>query len=205
MSPASRRHVIFDLGGVLIDWDPRNLYRRLFAGDTAAMEHFLTEVCSPDWNRQQDAGRPFDEGEAEAIARHPDKADLIRAWRRDFHEMIPGAIEGTLRILEELRARDVPLYALTNWSAETFAPQPARFPFLSWFRGIVVSGQDKLIKPDPRIFRLLLDRYGLDAAEAVFIDDVPANANGAREVGIHGIHFTDPDALRRDLAALGLL
>lgn len=205
MPNPNRRQVIFDLGGVLIDWDPRNLYRRLFGGDIAAMEHFLTEVCSPDWNRQQDAGRPYDEGEAEAIARHPDKADLIRAWRRDFHEMIPGPIEGTLNILEELRDRDVPLYALTNWSAETFAPQPARFPFLSWFRGIVVSGKEKLIKPDPRIFNRLLDRYGVDAAEAVFVDDVAANAEAATEVGIHGIRFTSPDKLRRDLAALGLL
>jgi 2-haloacid dehalogenase len=205
MTAPKRRQVIFDLGGVLIEWDPRNLYRRLFAGDEAAMEHFLTEVCHPGWNRLQDGGRPYAEGEAEATARHPDKRDLIQAWRLQFHEMIPGPVEGTLQILRELRDRDVPLYALTNWSAETFAAQPARFEFLHWFRGIVVSGQEKLLKPDPRIFQLLLDRYGVDAAGAVFIDDVPANAAGASAIGIHGIHFTTPEALRQELQGLGLL
>lgn len=205
MQQPRRRQVIFDLGGVLIDWDPRHLYRRLFKGDDAAMEHFLTEVCHPDWNREQDAGRPFDEAEAEAAARHPDKLDLIRAWRLHFHEMIPGPIEGTVRILQELRDRGVPLYALTNWSAETFAAQPDRFAFLSWFRGIVVSGQEKLIKPDPRIFAILLERFGIDPAEAIFIDDSPANAAAATGVGLHGIQFTSPDALRQELASLGLL
>jgi len=204
--PASPPHaVIFDLGGVLIDWDPRYLYRRLFNGDEVAMEHFLANVCTPDWNRQQDAGRPFAEAEAEAAARHPDKLDLIQAWARNFHEMIPRAIDGTVAILDELRQRGVPLYALTNWSAETFAPQQARFEFLAWFDGIVVSGREKLIKPDPRIFLLLLDRYAIDPKRAVFIDDVPANAAAAAALGMRGIHFTGPDALRRELATLSLL
>jgi 2-haloacid dehalogenase len=197
--------VIFDLGGVLIDWDPRYLYRRLFNGDEAAMEHFLANVCTADWNRRQDAGRPFAEAEAEAAARHPDKLELIQAWVRNFNEMIPRAIDGTVAILDELRQRQVRLYALTNWSAETFAPQPARFEFLAWFDGIVVSGREKLIKPDPRIFRLLLDRYAIAPARAVFIDDVPANAAAAAALGIHGIHFTRPDDLRRELAILSLL
>ena len=204
--PASPPHaVIFDLGGVLIDWDPRYLYRRLFNGDEVAMEHFLANVCTPDWNRQQDAGRPFAEAEAEAAARHPEKLDLIQAWARNFHEMIPRAIDGTVAILDELRQRGVPLYALTNWSAETFAPQQARFEFLAWFDGIVVSGREKLIKPDPRIFLLLLDRYAIDPKRAVFIDDVPANAAAAAALGMRGIHFTGPDALRRELATLSLL
>ena len=203
--PKSSLTVIFDLGGVLLDWDPRYLYRRLFNHDDAAMEHFLAHVCSPEWNREQDAGRPFAEAEAEAAARHPDMLDYIRAWASDFDEMIPGAIEGTVAILGELRCRRVPLYALTNWSAETFVRQPARFPFLDWFDGIVVSGREKLIKPDPRIFRLLLDRYGIEAAHAVFIDDVAANANAAAALGLRGIHFAGADALRRELAALSLL
>lgn len=197
--------VIFDLGGVLIEWDPRHLYRRLFNGDTAAMEDFLANVCTPDWNRQQDAGRPFAEAEAEAAARHPDKLELIRAWAGNFHEMIPGAIEGTVEVLNELRQRGVRLYALTNWSAETFASQSPRFDFLTWFEGIVVSGQERLIKPDPRIFRLLMDRYTIDPWHAVFIDDVPGNVASAAALGIRGIHFTSPRKLRRDLADLGLL
>ena len=200
-----RQAVIFDLGGVLIDWDPRHLYRRLFDGDEAAMEHFLANVCTTDWNRQQDAGRPFAEAEAEAAARHPDKLELIQAWVRNFDEMIPRAIDGTVAILDELRQRGVRLYALTNWSAETFASQPARFDFLGWFEGIVVSGREKLIKPDPRIFRVLLDRYAVEPEQAVFIDDVAANAAAATALGIHGIHFTGADELRGELAALSLL
>jgi 2-haloacid dehalogenase len=205
MPGSPRDVVIFDLGGVLIAWDPRHLYRRLFNGDEAAVDHFLANVCTADWNRQQDAGRPFAEAEAEAAARHPDKLELIQAWSRNFHEMIPDAIADTVAILDELRGRGVRLYALTNWSAETFAAQPARFGFLGWFDGIVVSGREKLIKPDPRIFRLLLERYGIDPAAAVFIDDVAANAEAAAALGIHGIHFTGAAALRRDLAALALL
>jgi 2-haloacid dehalogenase len=197
--------VIFDLGGVLIEWDPRHLYRRLFDGDIAAMEDFLANVCTPDWNRLQDAGRPFAEAEAEAAARHPDKVELIRAWAGNFHEMIPGAIEGTVEILHELRQRGVPLYALTNWSAETFASQSPRFDFLAWFEGIVVSGREKLIKPDPRIFRLLMDRHNIDPMHAVFIDDSAGNVAAAAALGIHAIHFTGPRELRRDLASLALL
>jgi len=205
MPDLTRQVVIFDLGGVLIEWDPRHLYRRLFNGDEAAMEHFLTDVCTPGWNRQQDAGRTFAEAEAEAAARHPDMLPFIQAWAANFHEMIPGSIAGTVEILDQLRRRGVPLYALTNWSAETFAPQPARFDFLAWFDGIVVSGREKLMKPDPRIFRLLLDRHGIDPERAVFIDDVRANVDAAAALGIHGILFTSPDELRRALSGLALL
>jgi 2-haloacid dehalogenase len=205
MPDPTRHAVIFDLGGVLIDWDPRHLYRRLFNGDDAAMEHFLANVCTPDWNRQQDGGRTFAEAEAEAAARHPDKLAFIQAWAANFHEMIPGPIAGTVEILDELRRRGVPLYALTNWSAETFAPQPSRFDFLGWFDGIVVSGREKLMKPDQRIFRLLLDRHGIEPEHAVFIDDSRANVDGASALGIHGILFTTPDELRRELSGLALL
>jgi len=196
---------VFDLGGVLIEWDPRHLYRRLFAGDEAAMEQFLATVCTPEWNRCQDAGRSFAEAEAEAIARHPDKRALIAAWRERFDEMVPGAIAGTVAVLARLHARAVPLYALSNWSAETFALSRARFPFLEWFRGIVISGQEGIIKPDPRIFALLLERYGIDPARAVFIDDVPANTAAAEACGMHAIRFVSPEQLTGELEALGLL
>ncbi len=197
--------VIFDLGGVLIDWDPRHLYRKLFGGDEAAMEEFLGTVCTPDWNERQDAGRSFADAEAELIAAYPGKAALIRAWNARFDEMIPGAIDGAVAVMQELKARGTPLYALSNWSAETFAGQPRRFPFLAHFDGIVVSGNEGVIKPDPRIFRLLMDRYKVPAEAAVFIDDNPRNAEAASALGIHGIHFRSHAALRRELAALGLL
>jgi 2-haloacid dehalogenase len=200
-----RTTVIFDFGGVLLDWNPRNLYRKLIA-DEAACEHFLTEVCHPEWNVAQDAGRSFAEAEAEAIARHPDKADLIRAWLPRFDEMIPDAIGGTVDILERLHARGVPLYGLTNFSGETFAPTRRRFEFFDRvFRGIVVSGDEKMIKPDPRIYRLLLDRYGVDPHRTVFIDDSAKNVEAANALGIHGIHFKTPEALAQELNALKLL
>lgn len=199
-----RRIVVFDLGGVLLDWDPRHLYRKLFADD-AAMEAFLDEVCTVEWNERQDAGRPFADAVAELAPRHPDKLHLINAWHERFGEMIPGAIEGTVDILRELKSRDVPVYALSNWSAETFPPCRTRFPFLEWFDGIVVSGEEGCMKPDERIFRILLDRYALDPGESVFIDDNPNNARAASALGIHGIHFESPPKLRRELAALGFL
>jgi 2-haloacid dehalogenase len=201
---SGRSVVVFDLGGVLIQWNPRHLYRKLF-DDEALMEEFLATVCTSDWNECQDAGRSFAEAEAELIRHHPDKEHLIRAWCARFDEMIPGAIDGVVAILGELKARATPLYALSNWSAETFVAQPKRFPFLSWFKGIVVSGHEGVIKPDPRIFELLLSRYGLKAEETVFIDDNPANAAAASRLGIHGIAYRAPDQLRAELGRLNLL
>jgi 2-haloacid dehalogenase len=196
---------VFDLGGVLIDWDPRHLYRRLFAGDEAAMEDFLATVCTPEWNRCQDAGRSFAEAEAEAIARHPTKRALIEAWWRHFDEMVPGAIEGTVAVLARLRERGVALYALSNWSAETFARSRARFAFLEWFAGIVISGQEGIVKPDERLFTVLLERYGIDPRRAVFIDDVAANTAAAEAVGMRAIRFVSPEQLAGALEAMGLL
>ena len=130
-----RSVAIFDLGGVLLDWNPRHLYRKLFNGDDAAMEDFLANVCTTEWNERQDAGRTFAEGTRELLPRHADKVELIEAWGKRFGEMIPGPIDGTVDVLSDLRARKVPLYGVSNWSAETFPPQRARFPFLSWFDG----------------------------------------------------------------------
>lgn len=204
-APAARPTVvIFDLGGVLIDWNPRYLYRKLFA-DEADMEHFLATVCTNDWNEEQDAGRPFEVAIAELIPKWPDKADLIRAFFDRWTEMLNGALEETVALLAELRSQGTPLYALTNWSAETFPVAQAQFDFLSWFDGIVVSGVEKMKKPDPRIYGCLFERYGVDPAQAVFIDDSARNIAAAREVGLHGIQFTSAEALRDELAQLGIL
>lgn len=206
MNSGARRSVaIFDLGGVLLEWNPRHLYRKLFAGDEAAMEHFLSTVCTVEWNEEQDAGRTFAEATEALMPRHADKRAMIEAWGARFDEMVPGAIEGTVALLKELKERDVPIYAISNWSSETFQPLLQRFEFLTWFRDIVISGNERVIKPDPRIFRALLTRNALAAESAVFIDDDPRNAAAASALGIHGIHFRNPDALRRDLAAVGIL
>lgn len=196
--------VVFDLGGVLIDWNPRHLYRDLFGGDDARMERFLTEICSPAWNEQQDGGRTIAEAEAELLARHPDEAEMIRAFYAGFDRMMRDQIHGTVDVLEELHAAGVPLYGLTNWSAETIHHGLKRFAFFQRFRGVVVSGEIKLKKPDATIFAHLLARYGLQGPDCVFIDDSPRNVVGARAAGLHALHFTTPEALRRDLRALGL-
>ena len=205
MAERRRSVVVFDLGGVLLDWDPRHLYRKLFAGDEAAMEHFLANVCTHEWNRGQDAGRSFAEGARLLKLEHPDKAELIDAYGARFDEMMAGPIAGSVEILAELRRRGTSLYGLTNFSAETYPCAFARFDFLGWFRGVLVSGEVKAIKPDPRIYELLLERFGIDPHQAVYIDDVAVNAAAARSFGIHGIHFTTPAALREELVRLALI
>jgi 2-haloacid dehalogenase len=204
-SPSAPRidTVVFDLGGVLIDWNPRHLYRHLF-DDAAAMETFLREVCSPQWNERQDAGRPWREAVAELSALHPAQAPLIAAYHARWPEMLGGAIDETVAVLEELRGQGLRLYALTNWSHETFPVARARFPFLQWFDGVLVSGEERLVKPDPAIFALLCERYAIVPAQAVFVDDAPRNVRAAADIGMHALQFRDAPALRRDLAALGL-
>ena len=198
------QNVIFDLGGVLIDWNPRFLYRDLFEGDEAAMEEFLARVCTPAWNERQDAGRTIAEAEAELIDRFPERETLIRGYYAGFDRMLGGAIEGTVAVLDELVEAGVPLYALTNWSAETFPHALRRFAFLGAFRDIVVSGRIGLIKPDRRIFDHLLATTGIDASTSVFIDDSPKNVAGARAAGLPAIQFRSPKELRVALAGLGL-
>jgi 2-haloacid dehalogenase len=196
--------VVFDLGGVLIDWDPRYLYRKLL-DDEAAVEEFLATVCTPEWNAEQDRGRPFAEGVAELVERHPVHAAAITAYHERWPEMLGGAVGGTVEVLAELRAAGVPVYALTNWSAETFGIARERFEFLEWFDGVLVSGEERMIKPDPAIFRLLLDRFGLDPGATFYIDDSPANVAAADRLGLDAVRFTSPAQLRRDLEARGLL
>jgi 2-haloacid dehalogenase len=204
MAQAGRSIAVFDLGGVLIDWDPRHLYGKLFA-DEAAMEHFLATVCTREWHRHHDAGRSFAEGARILRDYHPDKAELIDAFGARQDEMMAGPIAGSVEILRELRDRGTPLYALSNWPAEGFPKARERFDFLQWFRGIVISGEIGAIKPQPRIYEVLIERFAIDPLSAVFIDDVEANAAAARSFGIHPIQFTNPAALRADLVALGLL
>lgn len=194
--------VVFDVGAVLLEWNPRHLYRRLFDGDEAKVEWFLSTVCPPAWNVEQDRGRTVSEAEAEAIARHPDWADAIGAFYSRFQEMIPHAIEGTVATLETLKRAGYPVYGLTNFSAETFPPTRERFGFFALFDGIVVSGEEKLIKPDPEIYRRLIERHGLVPARTAFVDDSHRNVEAARELGLHAHRFEDPDRMRgwmRDL------
>ncbi len=201
--PGAISAVVFDLGGVLIDWDPRYLYRTLF-DDEAAMEDFLATVTTPEWNRAQDAGRPWAEAVEELVALHPERRDLIAAYRERWHEMLGGANEPVVEILDGLRRNGARLFALTNWSGETFPVARPQYPFLEWFEGIVVSGDERLIKPDPRIFEVLLERYGLDPAATAFIDDHQANVDAAAALGMAAIRFVDAATLREDLARLGL-
>jgi len=196
--------VLFDLGGVLVDWNPRHLYRGWFA-DEAAMEHFLTTVCTQAWNEEQDAGRPFREGVELLLARHPQHAREIKAYDSRWGEMLNGAIEESVAILGELRACGVPLFALTNWSAEKFPLARTRFSFLEWFEGIVVSGEERLKKPDPRIYCLAVERFGLEPSQTLYVDDASANIAAAAPLGFKTHRFVGALELRSELVACGLL
>lgn len=196
--------VIFDVGRVLFDWDPRFLYERLI-DDDQALEAFLRDVVTTEWHFQHDAGRPFAETSAELIAQHPHHAELIAAWGPRFIESIGAPIAGMHELVAELDAAGVPLFAITNFSGEFWPPFRTREAQLfDRFRDVVVSGDEKLVKPDAAIYRLALDRFGLEPHEAVFIDDNADNVTGAAAIGMAAIHFTDADALRRELIALGL-
>ncbi|MGB0384210.1 MAG: HAD family hydrolase [Ardenticatenaceae bacterium] len=199
--------IVFDFGGVLIGWNPRNLYRKLFNGDEAAMEDFLANVCTQEWNVKQDAGRPLAEATEILVAKFPAYEDLIRAYYDRWEEMISGPIEGTVEILTELKAANYPLFGLSNWSAETFArlyPRPP-YHFLHWFEVIVLSGKVKLVKPDPAIYDVLLKRSNRSPQECLFIDDSYKNIAAARELGFHAIHFQSPHQLRSELREMGVL
>lgn len=197
-------NVVFDLGMVLIQWDPRHLYRKVF-DDEEQMEWFLREVCHSEWNLEQDRGRSWDDAFAEAISRHTSWAKEIRLYRERWMEMVPGEIGGTVDILNQLHANGTPLYAITNWNGDTFRETRQRFAFLDLFRDIVVSGDEGIIKPDPEIFALLCRRNGLKARECIFIDDSVKNVKGAEAVGWTALHFTTPEMLRAALQARHLL
>jgi 2-haloacid dehalogenase len=201
MNPA----IVFDLGGVLIDWNPRHLYRTLFEGDEAAMEAFFDEVGFFDWNLRMDGGRPFAEGVAELVSLHPRHEARIRAFHERWPESVAGAIDGTVEILAKLRALGYPLFALSNWSAETFHHAEARFDFLGWFEGVVLSGRVGVVKPERRIFEAVLELAARPAEQCIFVDDSETNVAAARDLGFDAIRFTTPEALGDDLARRGLL
>jgi 2-haloacid dehalogenase len=195
--------VVFDIGNVLLHWDVRLLYRTIFP-DPAVMEDFLTRVLPPEWNLEQDRGRSWADAEAERIALFPEHADAIRAFRARWHETVPHAIEGTVAILAALRRAGVSLYAITNFAPDTFREAQARYPFLAEsFIDIVISGDERLIKPDPAIYKVLLDRQALDAADCVFIDDSRKNVDAAAKLGFHALLFTTPEQFAADLRGLG--
>jgi 2-haloacid dehalogenase len=196
--------VIFDIGGVLIDWNPKYLYSKLLA-DEAAIDAFLTEIGFTAWNIALDAGGRWEPAIADLVSRFPHHKELIEAAHRRWHEMLPSDIPGTVQVLERLSAADVPLYAITNYSSEKFAETRARFPFFALFRDIVVSGDEKILKPEAAIFRLCLDRNGLQAKNCLFIDDVAHNVEGARAVGIDAVLFRSPEQLERELKERDLL
>ena len=196
--------VIFDIGNVLLDWNPRHLYRKLFA-DEERMEWFLANICTSAWNLEQDRGRPFEAAVRDLIASHPEWEREIRAFDERWHEMIAGEIEGSIELLARLKRKGIRLFALTNFSREKYEETFSRFPFLREFEGIIVSGQEGMLKPDAAIFRLFLERYAREASHCLFIDDSLRNVEGARRIGMEAVHFSDAESLRRDLERLGLM
>jgi 2-haloacid dehalogenase len=183
--------VVFDIGNVLLRWDPRHLYRKVFA-DEAQMEWFLREVCTTEWNVEQDRGRSWDEAVALLVERHPDWATEIRAYHERWPETVVGVFDDNVAVLKRLVEAGVPTYAITNFSGDKFREAREIYPFLTSFRGVVVSGDERLIKPDRAIFDLFFTRYGVDPAECVFIDDSRANIETARSLGMRTIHYVEP-------------
>ncbi len=198
------RAVVFDLGGVLLDWNPRHLYRDLF-DDEAEMERFLSEVCTMEWHHAHDLGVPPEETLPPLIAAHPEYAEHIEAWVPRSEEMLAGPIDASVEILRELKEAGVPVYALTNMETWTYPGRRERYPFLGWFDGTVVSGFEGVAKPDRKVFELLLDRFGLTPETTLFIDDSPKNVVAARDAGIQAIEFESPAQLRQCLEEAGLL
>ena len=197
------KSVVFDIGGVLIDWNPRHLYRKIFESEEE-MEWFLSEICTYEWNVQQDGGKTFNVATAELSAKYPEYSDKIALYYGRWEEMLGGELKDTVDIFNELKSVGIPLYALSNWSHEAFPAAYERYDFMKQFDGIVVSGYEKLLKPDHAIYRVLMSRYNVNPAESVYIDDNKANADAATELGFHSIHFQSAAELRLELRNLGL-
>jgi len=195
--------VVFDIGGVLIDWNPRHLYRKIFESEEE-MEWFLSEICTYEWNVQQDGGKTFNVATAELSAKYPKYSDKIALYYGRWEEMLGGELSDTVMIFNELKSAGMPVYALSNWSHEAFPVAYERYGFMKQFDGIVVSGYEKLLKPDHAIYRVLTSRYNVNPAESVYIDDNKANAEAAAELGFHAIHFHSAEELRYELRGLGL-
>lgn len=198
--------IIFDLGGVLIDWNPYYVFDEHYFDSPEKREHFFTNICTPDWNEEQDAGRSIVEATQELIQKFPEWEPHIRDYYGRWTEMLKAPIPGTVDILRRLKEGGrYKLYALTNWQAGLFDIALVRYNFLHWFDGRVVSGEEKMRKPFPQFYQRLLDRYQVSADEALFIDDNLRNVKAAEEMGIKSIHFHSPEQLKKELAALGIL
>ena len=197
--------IIFDLGGVLIDWNPSYVFDKMFE-DEDQKKHFFKNICTSDWNEKQDAGRSLKEATEELVTKHPEWKAYIEAYYGRWEEMLGGPIHGTVEILKQLKEQEkYKLYALTNWSAELFPIALERYDFLHWFDGRVVSGEEKMRKPFPEFYQLLLDRFGLNVEEILFIDDNTRNAKAAEAMGLKTIIFKSPFQLKEELAKLGIL
>ena len=196
---------VFDIGNVLIDWNPNYLYRKMFDGNQAEIDAFLREVCTVEWNAKQDTGYPIARAVEERVRLFPEYEEPIRAFYGRWDEMIKGEISGTVEILADLRDRGYPLYALSNWSAETFVLVREQFDFFDWFEDMVISGEVGLIKPDLPIFELLLQRVGRPAEACLFIDDHLPNIETARSMGFQTVHFKSPEGLREVLRERGVV
>ena len=197
--------VIFDFGGVLLEWDPRNLYQHFFPGQPQAMDDFLAEINFYEWNAHQDKGRTFAEGIAELSAQFPQHVNLIQAYYDNWEDSITGAIQGTVEILRALKIKGYPLFGLSNWSAETYPRARRKYPFFDLFDDIILSGEVKLNKPDPAIFNLLLNKIGYSAPECILIDDSQPNADAAKALGFHTVLFKSPQQLGQELKKYHLL
>jgi 2-haloacid dehalogenase len=196
--------IIFDLGGVLIDWNPRYLYRKIFKTEEE-VTWFLENICTPAWNDEQDGGRSFEEATNLLLAKHPEWEVPIKAWYGRWQETISGPVHETVEILKHFKEeKKHRLYALTNWSEQTFPWALDNFEFLHWFEGIVVSGVEKTRKPFPEMYEIILNRYSIDPKSALFIDDSLKNIEAARKIGLHTIHFQSPAQLNEELKQLGL-
>ena len=194
----SIKNVVFDYGGVLVDWNPRYLYDRYF-NDQVKSQWFLDNICLYSWNLQMDGGKPFAEGVAELQAQYPEWSEAIAIYHSRWEEMMAGEIDGTAEVLRRLKRAGYGIYGLTNWSAETFPIIRDKYSVFKEFDGMVVSGEEHLLKPDPAIYRCLLARYSLEAAESIFVDDNADNVSGAKSVGMQAVRFNTAQQLERDL------
>ncbi len=198
------KNIIFDLGGVLIDWNPHYMYKKIIPDDIQR-NWFIDNICTLDWNEQQDGGRKIKDAVEELLAKYPDQKNNIKAYYTRWEEMLNGPIEGTVEIFKQIKDKNIfKIYALTNWSAETFPRALQLFNFLHWFDGRVVSGEENTRKPHKEIYDIILTRYNLLPNETVFIDDNLRNIKAADELGITSIHFTSPESLMDELKKLNI-
>ena len=197
--------IIFDLGGVLIDWNPEYLYRKIFSEEDD-LRYFLENICTSDWNEEQDAGYPLAQATAELAIKYPQYDGEIKAYYGRWQEMLGGYKDECVAILENLhQQKNCRLLALTNWSGETFHTAKNMYPFLGLFEGIVISGDEKIKKPDPRLYQVLIDRYGIQPVKSIFIDDTNINVEAAADLGFQTIHFLSANQLQDELQKLGLM